>query len=45
MPTVSVRYIVNDVDEAIGFYLGRLGFTEVMHPAPAAQCSRCCRAR
>jgi catechol 2,3-dioxygenase-like lactoylglutathione lyase family enzyme len=35
LPTVSVRYIVNDVDEAIGFYVGRLGFTEVMHPAPA----------
>ena len=35
MATVSVRYIVNDVDEAIKFYTGRLGFTEVMHPAPA----------
>lgn len=35
MPTVSVRYIVHDVDEAIAFYTGRLGFTEVMHPAPA----------
>ncbi|HWC21028.1 MAG TPA: VOC family protein [Flexivirga sp.] len=33
MPTVSVRYIVHDVDEAIAFYVGRLGFTEVMHPA------------
>src|SRR3954462_4022014 len=32
---VSVRYIVNDVDAAIGFYCGRLGFTEIMHPAPA----------
>jgi catechol 2,3-dioxygenase-like lactoylglutathione lyase family enzyme len=32
--TVSVRYIVNDVDEAIAFYRGHLGFTEVMHPAP-----------
>jgi catechol 2,3-dioxygenase-like lactoylglutathione lyase family enzyme len=32
---VSVRYIVHDVDAAIGFYCGRLGFTEVMHPAPA----------
>jgi catechol 2,3-dioxygenase-like lactoylglutathione lyase family enzyme len=31
---VSVRYIVNDVDEAIAFYCGRLGFTEQMHPAP-----------
>jgi catechol 2,3-dioxygenase-like lactoylglutathione lyase family enzyme len=33
--TVSVRYIVNDVDAAIAFYCRRLGFTEVMHPAPA----------
>lgn len=35
MATVSVRYIVNDVDEAIAFYCGLLGFDEVMHPAPA----------
>ena len=35
MPTVSVRYIVNDVDAAIAFYREHLGFTEVMHPAPA----------
>lgn len=35
MPTVSVRYIVHDVDEAIAFYVDRLGFTELMHPAPA----------
>jgi catechol 2,3-dioxygenase-like lactoylglutathione lyase family enzyme len=35
MPTVSVRYIVNDVDEAIAFYSEHLGFAEVMHPAPA----------
>jgi catechol 2,3-dioxygenase-like lactoylglutathione lyase family enzyme len=34
MPTVSVRYIVNDVDEAIRFYVDHLGFSEVMHPAP-----------
>jgi catechol 2,3-dioxygenase-like lactoylglutathione lyase family enzyme len=34
MATVSVRYIVNDVDEAISFYCKLLGFTEVMHPAP-----------
>ncbi len=34
MATVSVRYIVNDVDEAIAFYCQRLGFAEVMHPAP-----------
>jgi catechol 2,3-dioxygenase-like lactoylglutathione lyase family enzyme len=35
MPTVSVRYIVNEVDAAIAFYRDNLGFTEVMHPAPA----------
>lgn len=34
MATVSVRYIVNDVDEAIAFYCELLEFTEVMHPAP-----------
>ncbi|HVX17838.1 MAG TPA: VOC family protein [Acidimicrobiales bacterium] len=34
MATVSVRYIVNDVDEAIAFYCGMLGFHEDMHPAP-----------
>jgi catechol 2,3-dioxygenase-like lactoylglutathione lyase family enzyme len=34
MATVSVRYIVHDVDEAILFYRDQLGFTEVMHPAP-----------
>jgi catechol 2,3-dioxygenase-like lactoylglutathione lyase family enzyme len=34
MPTVSVRYIVHDVDAAIAFYCGHLGFTEQMHPAP-----------
>jgi len=32
--TVSVRYFVNDVDEAIDFYTRLLGFREVMHPAP-----------
>ena len=35
MATVSVRYIVNDVDEAIAFYTRNLGFSEVMHPAPS----------
>ena len=35
MATVSVRYIVDDVDAAIAFYCGDLGFSEVMHPAPA----------
>jgi catechol 2,3-dioxygenase-like lactoylglutathione lyase family enzyme len=34
MATVSVRYIVDDVDAAIAFYCGHLGFSEVMHPAP-----------
>jgi catechol 2,3-dioxygenase-like lactoylglutathione lyase family enzyme len=34
MATVSVRYIVNNVDEAISFYCKHLGFAEVMHPAP-----------
>jgi catechol 2,3-dioxygenase-like lactoylglutathione lyase family enzyme len=33
--TVSVRYIVNDVDDAITFYCQQLGFEEVMHPAPS----------
>jgi catechol 2,3-dioxygenase-like lactoylglutathione lyase family enzyme len=32
--TVSVRYIVNDVDAAIAFYKTFLGFELVMHPAP-----------
>jgi catechol 2,3-dioxygenase-like lactoylglutathione lyase family enzyme len=34
MATVSVRYIVTDVDAAIAFYCGQLDFEEVMHPAP-----------
>lgn len=33
MATVSVRYIVDDVDAAIAFYRDHLGFTELMHPA------------
>jgi len=33
--TVSVRYIVDDVDAAITFYCEHLGFQEVMHPAPS----------
>jgi catechol 2,3-dioxygenase-like lactoylglutathione lyase family enzyme len=32
MTTVSVRYIVNDVDAAIGFYTGHLGFSVQIHP-------------
>jgi catechol 2,3-dioxygenase-like lactoylglutathione lyase family enzyme len=34
MATVSIRYIVNDVDEAIDFYCQQLEFHEDMHPAP-----------
>ena len=34
MSTVSVRYIVDDVDAAIAFYCGQLGFDEELHPAP-----------
>jgi catechol 2,3-dioxygenase-like lactoylglutathione lyase family enzyme len=34
MATVSVRYIVDDVDAAIQFYCQQLGFHEDMHPAP-----------
>lgn len=35
MATVQVRYIVNNVDEAIQFYTEQLGFTLQMHPTPA----------
>ncbi len=35
MATVQVRSIERDVDAAIAFYCGQLGFREVMHPAPA----------
>lgn len=34
MATVQIRYIVDDVDEAISFYTGQLDFKLVMHPAP-----------
>ncbi len=34
MSPVSVRYIVGDVDAAIAFYTGRLGFQLDIHPAP-----------
>ena len=34
MAKVQVRYIVNNVDEAITFYTGHLGFKLDMHPAP-----------
>lgn len=33
MGTVSVRYVVDDVDEAISFYSSHLGFAVQMHPA------------
>jgi catechol 2,3-dioxygenase-like lactoylglutathione lyase family enzyme len=35
MSKVSIRYIVNNVDEAIPFYTDMLGFTVDMHPAPS----------
>jgi catechol 2,3-dioxygenase-like lactoylglutathione lyase family enzyme len=34
MASVSVRYIVDDVDAAISFYTQLLGFVVDMHPAP-----------
>jgi catechol 2,3-dioxygenase-like lactoylglutathione lyase family enzyme len=34
MARVSVRYIVDDVDDAIDFYCQQLGFNEDMRPAP-----------
>jgi catechol 2,3-dioxygenase-like lactoylglutathione lyase family enzyme len=34
MSTVSIRYIVYDVDAAITFYTENLGFEVDMHPAP-----------
>lgn len=34
MSTVRVRYIVNDVDAAVSFYTGHLGFRVEMNPAP-----------
>lgn len=34
MASVSVRYIVDDVDEAIAFYTQHLGFSVAFHPAP-----------
>ena len=40
MPSVTVRYIVDDVDAAIAFYADRLGFEEVMHPAPTFRDAR-----
>lgn len=34
METVSVRYIVNDVEKAMAFYKDNLDFKVEMHPAP-----------
>lgn len=34
MSTVSVRYIVDDVEVAIAFYTEHLGFSVDLHPAP-----------
>jgi catechol 2,3-dioxygenase-like lactoylglutathione lyase family enzyme len=34
MTTVTVRYIVEDVDASIDFYCRHLGFQEQLHPAP-----------
>lgn len=34
MNSISVRYIVDDVDAAIDFYSKQLGFEVLMHPAP-----------
>jgi catechol 2,3-dioxygenase-like lactoylglutathione lyase family enzyme len=34
MPRVSVRYIVDDVDTAVAFYEGRLGFEVEARPGP-----------
>jgi catechol 2,3-dioxygenase-like lactoylglutathione lyase family enzyme len=32
MAVASIRYIVEDVDQAVGFYRDRLGFDVEMHP-------------
>jgi catechol 2,3-dioxygenase-like lactoylglutathione lyase family enzyme len=33
--TINVRYMVDDVDEAVDFYTRYLGFSVLSHPAPA----------
>jgi catechol 2,3-dioxygenase-like lactoylglutathione lyase family enzyme len=35
MTTVSVRYITDDVDAAVAFYVERLGFNVEMRPGPS----------
>jgi catechol 2,3-dioxygenase-like lactoylglutathione lyase family enzyme len=32
--TATVRYFVDDIDAAIGFYCGQLDFEEELHPSP-----------
>ena len=34
MTTVSVRYITDDIDAAVDFYVERLGFNREMRPGP-----------
>jgi catechol 2,3-dioxygenase-like lactoylglutathione lyase family enzyme len=34
MATVSVRYMVHDLDAAIAFYTGHLGFAVALRPSP-----------
>jgi catechol 2,3-dioxygenase-like lactoylglutathione lyase family enzyme len=34
MASVRVRYIVNDIESAIGFYTRHLGFRVELHPGP-----------
>ena len=34
-PTVSVRYMINDVDAAVAFYTSHLGFSLEINAAPA----------
>ena len=34
MTTIRVRYIVDDVGAAVGFYRDRMGFSVDMHPGP-----------
>ena len=34
MATVNVRYIVDDVDQAVAFYTAHLGFSVERRPAP-----------
>jgi hypothetical protein len=34
MSPATVRYIINDVDQALVFYCGLLHFDELAHPAP-----------